>query len=116
MGDASGRPRKGAKVPDNPTQLLDSIRVVLSKGALGGGKGKGGQAAAMGAEASDNPITCLDDDAMDTSETLAGKGERAPVEGVMDSDIPTQAAGRKSRLGDLHLACETEGHAQWRRK
>ena len=41
---------------------------------------------------------------MDTSETLAGRRGRAPVEGVMDSDIPTQSIGKKSQLGDPHLA------------
>ena len=41
---------------------------------------------------------------MDSSETLAGKRERAPVEGVMDSDTPTQSTDKESRLGDLRLA------------
>ena len=36
---------------------------------------------------------------MDASETTAGKRERAPVEGAMDSDIPTQSIDKKSRLG-----------------
>ena len=34
----------------------------------------------------------------------AGRRERAPVEGVVDSDIPIQSTDRNSRLGDLHLA------------
>ena len=56
---------------------------------------------------------------MDTSETLAGKRERAPVEGVMDSDIPTQSVDKKCRAGDLHFASVADKemvkkHAQWR--
>ena len=53
---------------------------------------------------------------MATSETLTGKHERAPVERVMDSDIPIQSIHGKSRLGDLHLKIDKEvatGHAQW---
>ena len=54
---------------------------------------------------------------MDTSETLAGRRVRAPVEGAMDSDIPTQSIER-SRLGDLHLAFAgdevVKDNAQWR--
>ena len=53
---------------------------------------------------SDDPFTFVVEDATDTSGTLAGKRERAPVEGAMDSDIPTQSIGKKSRLEDLHLA------------
>ena len=56
------------------------------------------------AKDSDDPSTSSDEDAMDTSETLAGKGERAPVAGVMDSNIPALSIGKKSRLGDLHVA------------
>ena len=41
---------------------------------------------------------------MDSSETLTGERERAPVEWVMDSDIPTQSVDTKCRVGDLHLA------------
>ena len=67
----------------------------------------------------DNPITGLDDDAMDTSETLTGKRERAPVADVMGLDIPTQSEDKKGRLGDPHVALATEKevakeHAQWR--
>ena len=43
------------------------------------------------------------DDA-DVPETAAGTRDRAPVEGVMDSTIPTQSLVRKCRVGDLHLA------------
>ena len=41
---------------------------------------------------------------MGTSETLTGKRERAPVEGVMDSDAPAHSIDKKSRLGDRHPA------------
>ena len=41
---------------------------------------------------------------MDSSVTLAGKRQRAPAEGVMGSDIPTQSIDKRSRLGDPHLA------------
>ena len=47
---------------------------------------------------------------MDTPETISGRRGRAPVEGVMDSDIPTQSLGKKCRMGDLHLAFV----AKWR--
>ena len=55
---------------------------------------------------------------MDTAETSTGKRERAPVEKVADSDIPTQAIDKKSRLGDAHLAFVMDKqvakeHAQW---
>ena len=50
---------------------------------------------------------------MDTSETLTGKRERAPVEGVMNSDIPTQSIETTGRLGDLHLVFATEKN--WRK-
>ena len=43
-------------------------------------------------------------DDMDTSETISGKGGRAPVDGVLGSDIPTQSPGEGCRVGDLHLA------------
>ena len=57
------------------------------------------------------------DDA-DTSETITGKRERALVEGVMDSDIPSHPSGKKCRLGDLHMASVAEKEvvakrAQW---
>ena len=55
---------------------------------------------------------------MDTSETLTGKRERALVEGAMDSDVPSNLAEKKCRLGNLHLACVMEKNvakenAQW---
>ena len=67
------------------------------------------------------PSTFLDEDAMDTSETLAGKREQPPVEGAMDSDVPTQSIDRESRLGDIRPACVMEGEvvkarAQWWRR
>ena len=63
---------------------------------------------AGGAEVPDTPITCLGDDAMDTSKTLAGGRDRAPVEGAMDSDIPTQSLSKEGRLGDLHRTFVTD--------
>ena len=59
-------------------------------------------------------------DATDTSETLTGKCERTPAEGAVDSDVPSQSAVKKCRLGHLHLAFVMDkdvvkGHAQWRR-
>ena len=56
---------------------------------------------------------------MDILETLAGKRERAPVVGVMDSDVPTRSIDKRSRLGDLRLVFATDKevvkeHAQWR--
>ena len=82
--------------------------------------GQRGQAPVTRAKVSEIPLTRLDDDAMDTSETPTGRRERAPVEGVMGSGIPTQSANRKSRSGDLRLAIVTgkevaKGHAQCRR-
>ena len=55
---------------------------------------------------------------MDISETMAGKRERAPVEGATDSDIPTESSGRACRAGDLHLGFVAGrevvgGAAQW---
>ena len=44
-------------------------------------------------------------DDVDTSETINVARGRAPVEGVMDSDVPTQSLGEKCRVGDLHFAC-----------
>ena len=35
---------------------------------------------------------------------MAGEGKRAPAEGAMDSDMPTQPIDKKSRLGELRLA------------
>ena len=53
----------------------------------------------------------LDEDAIDTSDTAAGKRKRAPAEGAMDSDVPTQSIDKKSRMGELRLALgpDTEG-------
>ena len=50
----------------------------------------------------------LGGDDMDASETIAVKRERAPAEGVMDSDTPTQSFGRECRDGDLHVACVSD--------
>ena len=55
---------------------------------------------------------------MDTSETIAGKHERAPVEGAIESDIPARSWGKTCRAGDLHLAFAADkevagAHAQW---
>ena len=68
---------------------------------------------------SDNSSTCLDEDAIDTPGTLAGKRERAPVERVMGSDRPTQSIDKTNRLGDIYLdiAMDKEvakEHAHWR--
>ena len=41
---------------------------------------------------------------MDTSETLPAKRERAPAEGAMASDVPSQSVDKKCRLGDHRLA------------
>ena len=41
---------------------------------------------------------------IDTSDTVAGKRKRAPAEGAMDSDMPTQPIGEKSRMGEIRLA------------
>ena len=48
---------------------------------------------------------------MDTSETINGKRERAPVEGEMDSDIPTQSPRNKFRVGEIHLAFDAKEKA-----
>ena len=98
----------------------DSTCGGVNKDTLGGGKGKGEKAPAVGAEASDHPITCSDEDAIDTSETLTGKRGWTPAEGVMDSDVPTQSVDKRIMLGDLHLAFVTDKdvvkeRAQWRR-
>ena len=55
---------------------------------------------------------------MDASETIYGQRERAPVEGVTDSDIPTQSSGQKCRVGDPPWACGAERgvarkHTEW---
>ena len=57
-------------------------------------------------------------DAMDTSETVTGKRERAHAEEVMVPDIPAQPQKKRYRAGDLHLAFigdeeVVEGHAKW---
>ena len=57
-------------------------------------------------------------DEMDTSETIDGKRERAPVEGAMGWDIPSQSLGRTCRVGDLHLVFVADKeavteHAKW---
>ena len=62
----------------------------------------------MGAEVPDNPSTYFGDDATDTSETLTGKRERAPVAAATDSDIPAESADKEGRLGDLHPAFITD--------
>ena len=41
---------------------------------------------------------------LDTSETLAGKRDEAPADGVMDTDILTQSLEKKCRAGDFHSA------------
>ena len=41
---------------------------------------------------------------MNTPGTMYGKRERATVEGVGDSDIPTQSSGKTCCVGGLHLA------------
>ena len=102
----------------DPTQFLDSDGGGPKRDTLGGGKGKGEQAPAKGAEASDIPISVLGDDATDTSEAPTGKRERAPVEGVMGSDAPRQSVNKKSRLSDLRPASVSvkevaKEHAQW---
>ena len=56
---------------------------------------------------------------VDTSDTLAGERERAPLEGVTDSDIPTQFLGAECRAGDILSAFVAdkevaEAHVQWR--
>ena len=58
---------------------FDSARGGGTKAALGSGKGKREQASAKEAEVSDMPSAFLDEDAMDTSETVAGIRGRAPV-------------------------------------
>ena len=55
---------------------------------------------------------------MGTSETVSGSRERAPVDGAMDSDIPTRSMAKKSLFGYLHLAFVADKevvteHAQW---
>ena len=56
---------------------------------------------------------------MDTSDTINGQRERALADGVVDSDISTQSAGEKCRVGVLHSAFVADKgvvkeHAQWR--
>ena len=56
---------------------------------------------------------------METSETISGERERAPVGGVMDSDISNRLSGKKCRVGDFHLAsvavkAVVAARAQWR--
>ena len=104
-GKTSGRPRKGVKVSDNPTQpadlvgkrdrapakgaedseiptqFLDSTHGGGNKDTLGSGKGKREHLPVVEAKDSGDPSTSLDEDATDTSETLAGKRGRAPDEG-----------------------------------
>ena len=62
----------GVMDSDISTQLLDLTRGSGDKGTLGSRKGKCGQAPASEAKDSDDPSTSLDEDAMETSETLAG--------------------------------------------
>ena len=119
-GEREPAPVRAAKASDVPTQFLDSTRAGGNKGALGSGEGECERAPAQEAKNSDDPSAFSYWDLMETSETSAGRRGRAPVEGVMDSDIPTQSIEKKSRLGDLHLAFAkdkevVEEHAQWRR-
>ena len=97
---------------------MDLTRGGGNKDTLGSGKGKREQAPEKEVEDSDDPSASLDEDAMETSETLDGTRERAPVEGVMDTDTPTQSIDERSRLGDLHPASVTDKEvakerAQW---
>ena len=119
-GKPKRRPVKGVMGSGNPTLSSYSTRGGGNKDTLGTGTGEGDQAPALEAKGSGDPSTSLGGSAMDTSETLAGTRERAPVVGVMDSDIPTQSSEKKSRLGDLHLAFVmnqevVKERAQWRR-
>ena len=91
VGERERALAKGAMDSDIPAQYLDSTRRGGNEVALGSGEGKREQAPVSEARGSDDPSTSLDDDAMDTSETVAGKRRRTPVEGVGDSDTPTQA-------------------------
>ena len=84
--------------------------------------GNAGGLPRMGAMGSDNPSRLLGTqdrgDAMDTSETVRGTRERALVQAVMDSDMPTQPVDKECRVGDLHLAfvggkIVVKGHDQW---
>ena len=55
---------------------------------------------------------------MGTSETIDRKRERAPEEGAIDSDNPTQPLGKKCRVGYPHVAFLADkevvrGRAQW---
>ena len=63
---------------------------------------------------SDNSSEFSDEDAADAWGTLAGKRERAPVEGATDSSTPTQSIYKKSRLSDLHLALALEKEVEKR--
>ena len=56
---------------------------------------------------------------MDSLETLAEKRKRAPVEGVMNSDVPAHTQEKRCRARDLHLASVADKeavkeHAEWR--
>ena len=102
-GTRERAPAKGVKAAGNPTQLLDTARGGVYKDTLGGGKGEGGLSPAKEAEASDNPISGLGDDAVDTSETLTGKRGGAPVEGAAGSDVPAQSVAKQSSSGDPGL-------------
>ena len=75
-----GAPATRAKDSDIPTQPSDSTHGGGNKDTLGNGEGRREQASVEGAKGSDDPTTSLADDAMDTSETLAGKRWWAPVE------------------------------------
>ena len=89
-------PAKGVEDSDILTQFSGSTRGGGKKAALGNGKGKRGQAPAQEAKDSDDLSTLVDEDATDTSEMLAGRRERAPVDGAMDSDISTQSIDKIS--------------------
>ena len=104
---------------DTLTHFSGSTRGGGKKGTLGSGEWKREQAHVQEAKDSVDPSTFLDEDAMDTSETLAAKRERAPVEEAMASDILIQPLDKKSRLADLPLAFVTDKEevkedVQWR--
>ena len=59
----------------------------------------------------------VEGDDADTSETASGTRDRAPADGVIYSNAPTQSLAKKCRVGDLHLALVADkevvrGHAQ----
>ena len=95
----------------SPAQISDMTYVGLKQDSLNVGKGKREKAPVEVAEVSENLSTqlgtSLGGEAMDTSETLTGKRGRAPVGGVMDSDVPGQSADKKFQLSVLHLAFVT---------